>query len=129
MEQLSFCTHGLPGKVCFKGGHLTVANLSKVAVPKDLFKGAGRLLFMGCDTARGTDGETFLIAAGKHFLAGKGGVVGGTTIHTLGFSSGTRLPLFFSSSESWGELGNLVLFHLDADSNVIGRKTAKAFGL
>lgn len=128
IEQLSFCTHGLPGVVPFNRGSLTAWNLKSVTVPPSLFKGAGRLLFMGCEIARTKDGENFLIAAGKHFFARKGGVVGGATIISLGFSSGTRLPLFGESGGGWG-IGQLVLFHLDAEGNVIDTKTVKPFGL
>ena len=128
IEQLSFCTHGFPGGVFFKGGSLTSGNLTIVTVPPGLFKGAGRLLFMGCETARGKAGENFLIAAGRHFFAGKGGVVGGSTIYNVGFSSGTRLPVLGGSSGGWG-IGKLILFHLDANGNVIGTKTVKPFGL
>jgi hypothetical protein len=128
IEQLSFCTHGFPGGVFFKRGSLTAGNLNIVNVPPRLFKGAGRLLFMGCETARGRVGENFLIAAGRHFFAGKGGVVGGSTLYNLGFSSGTRLPLLGRSSGGWG-IGKLILFHLDAKGNVIGTKTVRPFGL
>jgi Domain of unknown function (DUF4347) len=128
IEQLSFCSHGSPGSVYFMRGSLTARNLKSVIVPYDLFKGAGRLLFMGCETARTKTGEDFLIAAGKHFFAGKGGVVGGSTIYNLGFSSGTRLPLLGFSSGGL-EIGKLILFHLDAKGNVIGTKTVRPFGL
>jgi hypothetical protein len=99
-----------------------------VRVPFDLYGGAGRLLFMGCETARTKTGESFLIAAGKHFFAGKGGVVGGSTIYNLGLSSGTRLPILGRSSSGWG-LGKLILFQLDAKGNVILRKAVRPFGL
>lgn len=128
IEQLSFCTHGFPGGVYFKGGRLTSTTLKLVTVPPGLFRGAGRLLFMGCETARTKAGEDFLIAAGKHFFAGRGGVVGGSTIGNLGFSSGTRLPLLEISSDGFG-IGRLILFHLDAKGNVIETKTVKPFGL
>lgn len=128
IEQLSFCTHGFPGGVYFKGGSLTSGTLKLVTVPPGLFKGFGRLLFMGCETARTKTGEDFLVAAGKHFFAGKGGVVGGSTIYNLGFSSGTRLPLLGRSSGGFG-IGKLILFHLDAKGNVVGTKTVKPFGL
>jgi hypothetical protein len=128
IEQLSFCTHGFPAGVYFNAGSLTAATLRSVTVPAGLFKGAGRLLFMGCETARTKEGQDFLIAAGKHFFAGKSGVVGGTTIYNLGFSSGTRLPLFGDHSGGFG-FGHLVLFHLDAKGNVVNSKTVKPFGL
>jgi len=128
IEQLSFCTHGFPGGVFFKGGSLTTGTLKIVTVPPGLFKGAGRLLFMGCETARTKAGEDFLVAAGRHFFAGKGGVVGGSTIYNLGFSSGTRLPMLGNSSGGWG-IGRLVLFKLDAKGNVIATKTVKPFGI
>ena len=83
---------------------------------------------MGCETARTKYGENFLIAAGNHFFARKGGVVGGATIYSLGFSSGARLPLFGRSSGGWG-IGQLVLFHLDAKGSVIDTKTVNPFGL
>jgi len=129
IEQLSFCTHGFPGGVYFEGGNLTSLTLKSVAVPHNLFKGVGKLLFMGCETARTKTGERFLIAAGKHFFSGKGGVVGGSTIYNDGWSFGTRLPLFGSSSGGLG-VGTLVLFHLDTNGNVINnKKTVTPFNL
>lgn len=128
IEQLCFSTHGSPGSVYFKKGCLTAESLHLVTVPRDLFKDTGRLLFMGCETARTQKGEDFLIAAGRHFFAGKGGVVGGSTIYNLGFSSGTRLPVLGPSSHGFG-VGRLVLFHLDAKGTVLGTKTVKPFGL
>jgi Domain of unknown function (DUF4347) len=126
--QLSFCTHGFPGGVHFKGGSLTSVNLKTVSVPSRLFNGPGRLLFMGCETARTKAGEDFIIEAGKHFFTGKGGVVGGSTIFNLGSSSGCRLPILGDSSGGW-EIGQLILFHLDAQGKVIERKDVKPFGL
>jgi hypothetical protein len=127
IEQLSFCTHGFPGGVWFPRGNLTAANLRTVTVPARLFKGAGRLLFMGCETARTPEGEAFLVAAGKHFLAGRGGVVGGSTIYNLGFSSGTRLPVLGPSSGGWAG-GKLVLYRLDDKGNVIDSSSTRPFG-
>jgi len=128
IEQLSFCTHGFPGGVFFPRGNLTSANLKTVVVTPRLFKGAGRLLFMGCETARTPAGEAFLVAAGKHFFAGKGGVVGGSTIYNLGPASGTRLPLFGDSSGGWAS-GRLVLYRLDDQGNVLDTAQTRPFGL
>ena len=133
IKQLSFCTHGFPAGVYFNGGSLTGVNLSTVTVPRNLFAGPGRLLFMGCETARTKAGEDFLIAAGKHFFAGKGGIVGGATIYILGADlftpfSDARLPVLGRSSGGWGS-GKLILFHLDTKGNVIASKTVKPFGL
>lgn len=120
LKQLSFCTHGYPGGVAFPQGNLTAANLKSVPVPANLFRGEGRLLFMGCETARTKEGEAFLVAAGQHFFAGKGGVVGGSTVYNLGYSSGTVLPMFGGSSSTGvlPERGKLILFRLDASGKV-----------
>lgn len=128
VDQISFCTHGFPGGVWFPGTSLTTANLNTVIVPSSLFNRHGRLLFMGCETGRGPAGESFLIAAGKHFFAGKGGIVGGSTIYNLGPSSGTRLPVFGSSSGGW-HAGKLLLYNIDASGNVVGSKAARPFGI
>ena len=128
VDQISFSTHGFPGGVWFPGTSLTVQNLKSVVVPKSLWNGRGRLLFMGCETGRTPAGENFLIEAGKHFFAGKGGIVGGSTIYNLGFSSGTRLPVFFTSSGGWHG-GKLLLFQIDANGNLVQSKTATPFGL
>ena len=66
IKQLSFCTHGFPGGVYFNGGSLSIWNLATVRIPPDLFIHQGRVLFMGCETARTQAGEDFLVAAGKH---------------------------------------------------------------
>ena len=128
VDQISFSTHGFPGGVWFPGGSLTIGTLTTVIVPKTLFHGPGRLLFMGCETGRGPDGEKFLIEAGKHFFAGKGGIVGGSTINNPGPPTGTRLSVFGPSSGGW-ETGKLVLYKIDASGNVIARSSARAFGL
>jgi len=128
VDQISFSTHGFPGGVWFPGTSLTVVNLKSIVVPRSLFNGPGRLLFMGCETGRGPEGEKFLIEAGKHFFAGKGGVVGGSTIYNLGFSSGTRLPVLGSSSGGW-HAGKLLLYKIDASGNLVASKSAAPFGL
>lgn len=128
IEQLSFCTHGFPGGVYFPGGSITETNLRSITVPPSLFNGPGRLLFMGCETASGKGGTDFLIAAGKHFFAGRGGIVGGSTIYNLGFSSGTRLPIFGSSSAGWN-FGNLILYKIDPSGKVVDSKTVRPFGV
>jgi hypothetical protein len=121
IEQLSFCTHSHPGLVSFARGNLETANLKTVIVPRTLFRAAGRLLFMGCQTARSRVGEDFLVAAGRHFFVGKGGVVGGATTATIGFSSGTRLPIVDWLSRDC-EVGKLILIQLDASGKVIGSR-------
>jgi hypothetical protein len=128
IQQLSFCTHGFPGGVYFPKGNLTAKNLSSVAVSPNLFQGEGRLLFMGCETARTKAGEDFLLAAARHFFAGKGGIVGGSTIYNLGPSSGTRLPMVGDSSDGW-HAGKLILTRVDGAGNVVGSKTVRPFGL
>jgi hypothetical protein len=126
IEQLSFCTHGLPGLVSFARGNLETANLKTVIVPRTLFRAAGRLLFMGCGTARSKVGEDFLVAAGRHFFVGKGGVVGGASTATSGRSSGTILPFVDWSLSRGCEVGKLVLIQLDAGGKIIGRNTVGA---
>lgn len=127
IEQLDFNTHGSPGVVGFKhGDSLRIGNLNTVFVRNDLFRGPGRLLFMGCEIARGKMGDEFLIAAGRHFFKGKGGVVGGSTVSTTGFPSGTRLPLLLIRSF---EIGRLKLFKLDKNGNVVDKDTVLPFGL
>lgn len=128
IEQITFCTHGSPGGVYFKGGSLTVGTLPLVIISPGLYRGPGRLLFMGCQTARSRAGRDFLIAAGRRFFAGKGGVVGGCTIFALGFSSGSRLPLFGRSSGGW-EIGRLVLYSLNARGEIVASRTVRPFGL
>ena len=128
INQITFCTHGFPGGVYFKRGSVTSGNVYSIDVPPDLFGGTGRLLFMGCETARSKAGEDFLVDAGRHFFAGKGGVVGGATIYALGFSSGARLPLLGSSSAGW-HVGKLILFKLDTSGTVTGNSSVSPFGL
>jgi hypothetical protein len=125
LRRLTFCTHGFSGGVFFDEGSVISVNLKKIAVPRDLYKDEGQLLFMGCETARNKDGEDFLIAAGRHFFAGKGGVVGGATVSTMGWSSGTVLPYVTLHWNALPEIGKLVLFRLDATGNVVARKIAR----
>jgi len=125
IRQLSFCTHGFPGGVYFRRGCLTAGNLKSVVVPDRLFGPNARLLFMGCETARGKDGEDFLIAAGKHFFAGKGGIVGGANIYILGLPTGARLPILGGSSAGWHR-GRLRLYQFDPSGKVTGNQVVKA---
>jgi hypothetical protein len=122
ITQLSFCTHGSPGAVYFKKGSLKKSNLATVAFLPDVFgrhrnyeSFTARLLFMGCQTAKGKSGKEFLIAAGKHFFKGKGGgIVGGTTNSNFyPYFGGTRVP-------GWGKI---ILIKLDAKGNVVATKT------
>ena len=131
LKQITFTTHGFPGGVYFKGGSLTAANLSSVSIPPALFQHEGRLLFMGCETARTQAGEDFLVAAAKRFFAGKGGIVGGATIYAIGLSSGARLPILGGSSSpgKLPEQGKLILYRIDTAGNVVARSSARPFGL
>ena len=125
LSQLTISSHGFPGGAWFsKGGHLTTETLRQVSVPQDLYEKEGRLLFLGCETARTPVGRKFLIAAGQHFFGGKGGIVGGATIQTLGYSSGTVLGMIGCTNESWlpKNIGRLVLLKLDGDGNVVAEK-------
>jgi hypothetical protein len=128
LKQISFCTHGFPGGVAFPQMDLTAVNLKSVPIPSSLYRAEGRLLFMGCETARTPAGEAFLVAAGRHFFAGKGGVVGGSTVYNLGYSLGTVLPMFGGSSSTGilPERGKLVLFRLDPSGKVIASNTVKS---
>jgi len=128
LKQINISTHGSPGNAYFKNGSLNNASLSNVAIPGNLFQGVGRLLFLGCEIARGKKGEDFLIAVGKHFFNGKKGIVAGSTISTLGFSSGTRLPLMLWIIGDF-TIGELIIFLLDTKGNVIKRLAKKSFGL
>ncbi len=128
VEQVTFSTHGMPGGVFLSGGSLTTATLPLVQISPGLYRGPGRLLFQGCQTVRTEAGRRFLVAAGRRFFAGKGGVVAGCTIFTLGLSSGARLPLIGRSSGGW-EIGRLILFSLDARGNVVATRTVRPFGL
>lgn len=124
IKRLSFCTHGFSGGVSFEKGSILTVNLRKITVPRDLFQGEGQLLFMGCETARNKDGEKFLVAAGRHFLAGKGGIVGGSTVTIQGWSSGSVLPYLTLHWNALPEIGKLVLFRLDAKGTVIAKSNA-----
>ncbi len=124
IEQLTFNTHGSPGRVHFKGGDLSGSNLDDIVVPPNLFRHAGRLLFMGCEIARTTTGEGFLIAAGRRFFGAKGGVVGGATVWVYG----EILPLIGVSSAG-NAIGRLVLFRLDGRGEVIADMSVKPIGI
>jgi hypothetical protein len=129
VRQLTICSHGFPGGAWFPKGSLTTLSLRQVSIPGDLFEREGRLLFMGCETARTPDGRDFLIAAGRHFFAGRGGIVGGATIQLSGFSSGTRMGMVGWTSEGHlpTHVGRLVLIKLNADGEIVGEKTVSAF--
>jgi len=127
LKRLVFCTHGSPGVVFFSaaGGYLHQYNLGEVRVPVGLFQRAGQLLFTGCETARGQYGEDFLVAAGRHFFKGIGGVVGGATVKLLGWPTGTVLPYVSWHTNALPESGMVVLYRLDRDGKVEVRSTAR----
>jgi hypothetical protein len=125
LSQLTISSHGFPGGAWFsKGGHLTTETLRQVSVPPDLYEKEGRLLFLGCETARTPVGRKFLIAAGQHFFGGKGGVVGGATIQTLGYPSGTVLGIMGWTNESHlpKNIGRLVVLKLDGGGDVVAER-------
>jgi len=128
LVQISLCTHGYPGGAWFPQGNLNEGNLKSVPIPPHLYKAEGRLLFMGCETARTPSGEAFLVAAGRHFFAGRGGIVGGSTVYNLGYSWGTVLPILGGSSSpgKLPERGRLVLFRLDSTGKVIASNTVSS---
>ena len=125
LRRVTFCTHGFSGGVSFKGGSITNVTLSRLVIPRNLFKGEGQLLFMGCETARNESGREFLKAVGRKFFAGTGGVVGGATVSVIGWSSGSVLPFLTLNGNAMPERGNLVLFRLDADGTVIGQSVVR----
>lgn len=128
LSQLTISSHGFPGGAWFtKGGHLTTRSLQQIPVPVDLWGKEGRLLFLGCETARTQGGRDFLIAAGRHFFAGRAGIVGGATIQTLGFSSGTRLSGlgWITGSHFPTHVGQLVVLKLDRDGNLVAEQTVR----
>jgi len=119
LNQVSFCTHGFPGQVQFEKLTLDKHNVLSVHVPSSLFTGQGRLLFMGCSIAAPPHGEDFLAAAGKRFFGVKGGIVGGSTVDTVTWPGGTRLPKLSFTSFA---IGYLILLKLDAMGTVVARK-------
>jgi len=125
VTRVSFCTHGFPGGVYFDKGCINATSVKSIVIPPNLFKGEGQLLFMGCETAQAPFGEEFLIAAGSHFFKGRGGIVGGATVSLVGWSSGTVLPFVTFHWDALPESGKLVLFRLDANGEVIGKKYAR----
>ncbi|REJ75267.1 MAG: DUF4347 domain-containing protein [Acidobacteria bacterium] len=125
VTQLDFCTHGCSGEVGFKNGtDLSISTLKRVKIARSFFgpqrfdkNYAAKLLFMGCETAKGSQGRRFLEAAGRHFLSGKGGFVGGTKISNFyPFVGNTRVP----------PGGQLVVIQFDVNGKIIGEKTVKA---
>lgn len=128
LKQVTFITHGFPGGVSLPNGSIDKEVVEKMRIPPRLFLHEGRLLFMGCDTAYKAAGEEFLIAAGRRFFAGKGGIVGGATSTVSGFPTGSQLPIL-SWNVSGGisvERGALRLIKIDKFGKVTGSKTVPA---
>lgn len=127
LRRVTFCTHGFSGGVFFENGSMITVNLTKLDIPRDLYHREGQLLFLGCETARNQEGENFLIAAGRRFFAGKGGVVGGTTVNNIAWPVfGTVLPyLSFSWDRPLPESGKLILYRLDTQGNVVARNATR----
>jgi hypothetical protein len=119
LNQVSVCSHGFPGQIQFEKLTLDKYNILGVHVPPTLFAGEGRLLFMGCSVAAPPHGEDFLIVAGRRFFGAKGGIVGGSTVDTVSWPGGTRLPRLSFTSLA---IGYLILLKLDPAGTVVARK-------
>ncbi|MBK9088321.1 MAG: hypothetical protein IPL90_04425 [Holophagales bacterium] len=127
LKRLVFCTHGRSGVAYFSqtGGFLHQYNLGDIRILQGLFRGAGQLLFTGCEVARGAEGEAFLIASGQHFFRGVGGVVGGATVGIMGYPTGSVLPYVSWHTDALPESGKVVLYRIGSDGTVAARRTAR----
>ncbi len=116
LKQIDFYTHGNVGYVYLAGGSVSIGNIGRFTPPHPaLFTGEGRVLFAGCNVGEGKEGRDFLIAVGRVLLAGRGGIVAGSTSKNLFGRWGlldVHVPL-------WGDLR---LVRLDAGGKVLDEK-------
>ena len=102
---LVFDTHGSPGKIwlangrAFEGIDFITMSQNTQFLAKD-----ARVLFLGCNLAEGSPGDTFLSDIGKFLLRGKGGTVGATTVPNVTFQIGSYSSEAFMMPLSFGRL-------------------------
>jgi len=117
LSQINFYTHGHIGYVHLPGGGIVTRTAPFLldAPHPQLFRGEGRILFMGCNVGEGPEGRDFMIAAGKALLDGHGGFVGATTSKNV-FG---RWGLFDIRKPLWGDLR---VIQFDARGKVVAEK-------
>ncbi|SRR5579864_4062084 len=126
VKMLIFNTHGFPGKVDLPdhSGGDSFAFRTLGASPGFLNANA-RVLFLGCNIGEGSTGDYFLDEIGKSLLAGKGGIVGATTVGNMVFQLGPFTTETFMIPLSFGRLK---VKRYDVSGAQTGSKTVDRWG-
>jgi hypothetical protein len=118
LEQVIFATHGAPGAVRLAKAPPTLGQFPWFHAPHDeLFRADGRVLFWGCDIAKGAAGLLFLERVGRMMFAGRAGMVAASD------SKNYKLPSI-PIDPMLAPFGALHMVYLDANGNVTMRQTA-----
>jgi hypothetical protein len=127
VKSLVVDTHGSPGKVYFRKDAFSCdgQDFGQIKKLPQFLREDARVLFLGCNIGEGTEGDGFLDDVGKHFLLGKGGFVGASTVKTIVWQAG---PL---ASESYLEpfsSGLLKVRRYSAAGSRVGSRTVDRYG-
>lgn len=124
VQNVEIVLHGSPGTLSFKsGGQMAGSYFGTIAQRANMLAVNARVLFLGCNIAEGTTGDTFLAEVGKNMFIGSGGVVGGTTVANAVFRGGiTRMnPLRFFDAK-------LKVRKFDATGKIVSGQDVGYFG-
>ena len=115
--------HGSPGMIWLHDKNVCVASYfgSLVQASNMLCRGA-RVFFLGCNIAGGVNGDATLDDIGKKMFTGAGGILGGSTVSTMGYGSFLKLSPFSVTD------GLLKVRRYDENGDRIGSENIDMFG-
>ena len=115
--------HGSPGMIRLHDNSACVASYfgSLVKASNMLCRNA-RVFFLGCSVAGGVDGDATLDEIGKKMFTGTGGILGGSTVSTMGYGSFLKMSPFAVTD------GLLKVRRYDENGDRIGSENIDMFG-
>ena len=122
VKNVELALHGSPGNIWFNGGGQMVASCFGTITSKaNMLASDARVLFLGCNIAEGTAGDTFLSEVGLKMFSGIGGTVGGTTVANLAIHGGRMNPFRFFDAK-------LKVRRFDGSGKMIGGQDVSYWG-
>lgn len=126
VRYLEIVCHGTPGMVYFKKsgkttGAMTAKFLGESVNKANMLCMDARVLFLGCNVADGTTGDTFLKELGNNMFKGSGGTVGATTV--LNFLGRDAFMNPFVPFDA-----RLKVRRFDANGDLIGSRNVNRWG-
>ncbi len=117
LEQLTFATHGVPAAMTLPQGKAGLGEIPWFAAPHaELFRDEGRVLFWGCNIAKGPMGLLFLELAGRLLLLGHPGKVMASDSLNFKFNSLPIEPIM-------APFGAQQVIYFDRDGKVLVRQS------